>query len=1139
MKKLKKILIALAVLALLISSVTVLIVTAEDEVAYTGDLAKAQELLDKVPDMNDGGYTTTHRKDFVKAVHNYLRQYPIDPATEGYAEFKAELDDISLKVLNKLYDNLLKAEGKAKWQEGLTNVYTYFQICPIPEETPDPDGSGKEYISYKEIFDGVESYNLGKMTGYYNTAVSKLSSGDLNAARTNLNNLYTHVGKWPLANPKNESFVKLYADYNLFALELAEGMISDLMDLKAGGDREVYKSAMQGNLQILRDHLEKCPIDLETFSELSERYEAMNPAINVIELDQIVFLFEDFENFVPDDATMPYPELAEAAALAKVSKALADSSVPEETEGYADLVARIAAAEERLAAVKEDRRLALAELAEYSDYALTNSMSVRTFSSDSETMGNPNADAGEYSERIKTYDNGMSSGYEAYWRYTYSTGREGNTNYASLTQTNILNGYVHSFDMMVEGRNGQHFKGATFSNEWTGKSSSDRLVGYDGTEFSLNYDEATDSLKLSTGNGISPAVTVKNIAAEGQWFNLTIVYDPDTHYADLYVDYQYVFTFFFNNWVENAKGTVIRISHSADWQYVCYDNIIFYEGTAYRDIYKFDKMDDNEKFSYLAAYALSEENSPKSRKAAYDDADKILDAVKANIADAEAEGGELDSVLAEAKVLVELFEAFDYDGEILTDVKATNLAKIVELAKAIEAISPDSSTASAITSAIKEFEAFISENNDYIDKSTTEYNDSIRLVNDIKLSLNKVEYTKTFLRALIQFNRATTVASMTRRANTAAEVYALARYDKEENRKFAERDPLFAEFEASINPSDVSSSSPKYITTFEFYEMIPEIIAAQLKVENSNRIIKCVELLLQIEGYEDTEEFWLANYDELDFYIDIIRDIVSVDNYDPTYPGIDEALLQYNLIDAYFFVLLQEEHKAIIGAQLDRFAESNSYIEKIGICTYLDRYFATNNDIDLTLPEVQEFIYKLERYKAELEIYMDDYKDLLERNTQYFVDTLKKMSLFTDYADLKPLYDEALSYYYAMNADTEEAKEAVRLFDYYDELLSSIEINSQLFISVSVKLDLLDYLGVEEEFAVLSDCARYYDYIDVTYSANIASRVALYEQLAVAYTANVDAANVAVDTAADIVAALRSTQIPASILAVISQLCKN
>ena len=1139
MKKLKKTLIALAVLALLVTSLTVLVVTAEDEISYTGDFGKAQQLLDEVPSMDRTDVTTDQRKDKVKAVYNYLRQYPVDPETEGYAEFEAKLHNISLMILNKYYGRLTAATTTATWQKELTTIYTYFQVCPIPYDTADPDGEGTDYISYKDLFEAVEAFNIGKMQSYYNTAVQKLSAGDRDTARTNMTNLYTHVSKWPLVDPSNAGFDELYKNYNYLSLDLAESFIFELIDLKEAGDKDAYKAAMQGNLQKLRDHLDKCPVDLETFPELTERHEAMTPNTHVIELDQIVFLFEDFENFEPDDATMPYPELAEAAALAKVSKALSDSSVPEETEGYADLVARIAAAEERLAAVKEDRRLALAELAEYSDYALTNNMSIRTFSSDSETMGNPNADAGEYSERIKTYDNGMSSGYEAYWRYTYSTGREGNTNYASLTQTNILNGYVHSFDMMVEGRNGQHFKGATFSNEWTGKSSSDRLVGYDGTEFSLNYDEATDSLKLSTGNGISPAVTVKNIAAEGQWFNLTIVYDPDTHYADLYVDYQYVFTFFFNNWVENAKGTVIRISHSADWQYVCYDNIIFYEGTAYRDIYKFDNMDDNEKFSYLAAYALSEENSPKSRKAAYDDADKLLDAVKANIADAEAEGGELDSVLAEAKVLVELFEAFDYDGEILNDVKAANLAKIVELAKAIEAISPDSSTASAITSAIKEFETFISENNDYIDKSTTEYNNSIRLVNDIKLSLNKVEYTKTFLRALIQFNRATTVASMTRRANTAAEVYALARYDKAENREFAERDPLFAEFEASINPSDVSSSSPEYVTTFEFYEMIPEIIAAQLKVENSNRIIKCVELLLQIEGYEDTEEFWLANYDELDFYIDIIRDIVSVDNYDPTYPGIDEALLQYNLIDAYFYVLLQEEHKAIIGAQLDRFAESNSYIEKIGICTYLDRYFATNNDIDLTLPEVQEFIYKLERYKAELEIYMDDYKDLLERNTQYFVDTLKKMSLFTDYADLKPLYDEALSYYYAMNADTEEAKEAVRLFDYYDELLSSIEINSQLFISVSVKLDLLDYLGVEEEFAVLSDCARYYDYIDVTYSANIASRVALYEQLAVAYTANVDAANVAVDTAADIVAALRSTQIPASILAVISQLCKN
>ena len=92
MKKLRKILVAIAVLALLVSSVTVLVVTAEDDaVTYTGELSKAQELLDDVPAMNRTDSTTDLRKEAIKKVYNYLRAYPIDPATEGYAEFESQL----------------------------------------------------------------------------------------------------------------------------------------------------------------------------------------------------------------------------------------------------------------------------------------------------------------------------------------------------------------------------------------------------------------------------------------------------------------------------------------------------------------------------------------------------------------------------------------------------------------------------------------------------------------------------------------------------------------------------------------------------------------------------------------------------------------------------------------------------------------------------------------------------------------------------------------------------------------------------------------------------------------------------------------------------------------------------------------
>ena len=139
MKKLRKIFVAIAVLALLISSVTVLVVTADDDaVSYTGELSKAQELLADVPAMDRTDSTTDLRKEAIKKVYNYLRAYPIDPETEGYAEFYAEFYNMSLMILNKYYDKFVEDPKEAT----LEVVLSYVNAFPIPSGTPDPDGDG-------------------------------------------------------------------------------------------------------------------------------------------------------------------------------------------------------------------------------------------------------------------------------------------------------------------------------------------------------------------------------------------------------------------------------------------------------------------------------------------------------------------------------------------------------------------------------------------------------------------------------------------------------------------------------------------------------------------------------------------------------------------------------------------------------------------------------------------------------------------------------------------------------------------------------------------------------------------------------------------------------------------------------------
>ncbi|MBR5447050.1 MAG: hypothetical protein IKV40_01360 [Clostridia bacterium] len=1125
MKNLRKIFVAIAVLALLVSSVTVLVVTADDEaIAYTGELSKAKELLADVPAMDRTDSTTDLRKEAIKKVYNYIRSYPIDPETEGYAEFYAEFYAMSTMILNKYYEKFVEAPGEAT----LEVVLSYVNAFLIPSGTPDPDGDGDKYISYDEIVKGIatEHFKLAetnhdKVTEALSAAASTKTK--IKDAMNNSKALYVFLSKYPVFDSieGKDSFTK---SYNETSLKITEFILKGFADYRTSGDDAGYKSDLSVYLTLVKDHIVNSPVDIEAYSEFESRYNAITPAINKAELDQIGFLLDDFTNF--DGSGYEYPELAEAAALSKVSNALSSSTIPESTEGYAEIVNKIRAEEVRIAGVKEARRLELEGQSKLAEYDMTSNMYFYDFTADTEKMGNPNSDANEYSERAETADGNK------YWRYVCLASPASPASYASLTQTYIKNGFVMSFDFMAEGTNGTHFNKATFSNEWQ-KSDGGRLENYGKSIFEIAYDASTDALMVYNvkKTGIETATTVKNVAAEGQWFNVMFTFDYNTRYGKLYIDYQYMFDVYLENGPDNAVRTTVRCSHSSSWQNVCYDNLSFYEGTTYRDMNKFKGKSNVELFNYYVDYFNNDEYDVDSRNTAYTKAKLLIDSMRAQV-DATPEE-ELTDELKAVKKNIEIYDNFDFQNELKGELVAQNLATILSMVDELKNIAIDSSKVSDINKKIAAIDTFIANNNDFINKADSAYNAAMADISAVKVSLSKCQTAVDFAKLLIQFNRATTVASMTKRLVALDELYKSARMDKEENISLMRDDSAFISFEALINPGGAVRGDKGYVTALDYYFAIPEKIAEQAKVENSNRIIKCIELLLDLEGYENTEEYWLEHYDEVEFFVSIIRDIVSVDNYDPTYVGVDEALLQYEEIEAFFFDILQATHIEIISAQLDRFAESISYIEKMGICQYLDTYFASNNDIDLTLPEIQEFVYRLERYKKELDGYADTYNELLERNTRYFIDTVNKMKTLTSYADLKPLYETALSYYYAMNAITDEAKEAVALFDEYDKALISIETNAKLFMTASADIDFAEIFSIDMQFQMLSECALYYDYIDKSYSDALASRMAKYEALLDAYNGAVDSVNASAETSMYITSALRADSIPSAVLAVI------
>ena len=1220
MKNLKKILVAIVIVALMISSMAVLVATAEDEV-YSGDLATAQEMLDAVP--RDHVY---YAREALLELHKYLDENPIDPATDGYDEFCTELYDISLRILSEYHNKLLGDTAADAKRADFELIYSLVEAFGIPETTPDPDGDETKYTTLNNIKTTVETMSLEYARVFYNdakTAFDTKANNYLATSTQKLRDLHDHLEEFPIS-PLVAEYATFTESYNLLSLEITESIVAELNTLReksntegaTADDKKAYKERLGTLLVVVRDHNKDAPVDLVMFPDYQERFDKYVDAMVLFEFDQISFLYEDYvakdfyeKVIVKDENGEPmqdengnvvmknvydFPELARAAELSKVSSALSASSIPDTLAGYTELATKIKNEEAAVAAIKEQRRQDLADATLLEQFSLTNNIITNDYNDPSVTkyinhMHNSDNNRGQY----KLYDSDNPK--ESYWNY-YSLGSPNGSAYTEIyvrnkTNSNaIQNGFVMSFDFMVENTNpnGGHYSKAAFSLRYKKNDTGSIVlpngsnVDFGPTLFTVEYDAATDAIKVynTAQTPAIPVATVKyNVAAEGQWFNLMVTYDPVTRYGKLYIDYEEMFEIYYrvgktaeDVLPSNAGVGEFRVSQSpAAWNNMNFDNFMKYEGTSYREVYKFTNMTDIEQFMYYVNFMTGDRASRENKYFCYAKAKPLVEFMEKEYADLPE--SEMTPELIALKDCVERFKDYDknyYEKELLpelinekTEEFATMVADLVEKYTVDGAVTVDSTVVDRLAKEIALINDFVTKYNDMIDKTDVRYTSNNTKLGDLEQKMVGCENIVKFVRAFTMFNRATTVASMQRRANSLAEVYKLARYDKAENRLAVANDSVVRAFEELFNDDGLTPSDTKYIDIFEYYALLPAAIAEQQKVENSSKIIKCIDLLLELEGYEDTEIFWSENREDVEFLISIIRDIVSQDNYDHSYAGVDKAIEQYELVDAYLYTLLQDDHIAIITAQLDRFKSSESYIEKRGICTYVSQYFKNNNNIDESLPAVQQLKQRLETYEAELAIFAEDFDEILERNTQYFIDAVNRLNGLTTYSEIKSIYDEALSYYYIMNVTDDDPalariiEDAIAKFDDCDKHLAAIEANTELFLKAIADIDLIAGMGAKYEFRVLSSGAPYYEYLDMTYIEmvygvtdaeyeaqkkeyeRVTGIIEIYENLYEIYNRTVDSVNSVSNDAMQIVIALRADGVPAAVLAVMSQLMKR
>ena len=627
----------------------------------------------------------------------------------------------------------------------------------------------------------------------------------------------------------------------------------------------------------------------------------------------------------------------------------------------------------------------------------------------------------------------------------------------------------------------------------------------------------------------SPKITWK----PGEWRHVVIVFDVVNNEYEVCIDYQSLGRkplFFFMDGL--SAFDQIRLhpgsAHSTGSSTViCMDNVKLYSGSAYRNTSLFDGMTDADKFSYFVRILGDKTLPAANRINAYSEAVALVGAEGIDAGD------------------LAIFNAFDFES-VSAGCREETLLKLEGMAASIMDLNVDSNNVTNALASVNSIRKFIENNTMTLDQANSRFVAINAKLQEIEREADRVEKLKLFIEAIERFHRAPTLSSLKRHYATADEYYRALELDIAANMQKAARDPLSSAFISSVSKDeDVKSKLQGVSVTLQNYYDVYTVLrmADRLSYENSEKFINCVEaieLLITNKDELTKEEYEAAfakaildNSDYVSAYMVVLNRILISGEYDAEFEGFEEAKLVYDFANEVFYTALQNEYYAVIKQNLDRYASTNSYIEKAGICAYIENYIKDNN-VDVTTETGASYVSILRMCQEELEIYMADYAAILNANTEKFIGLVNKMKAYSSYKDLKPLYDEAIqNYYYSMNVDSDEAKAALATFASYEEMIFDWELNGKLFVDNAKALS--SARRTAQKYRALVNCAKYVDKIDAGVEG-VADALKTYEKVLGDYNEQIGAVNGEIEQAVDAACAVRTNSVAAVVLAIIKSI---
>ena len=629
----------------------------------------------------------------------------------------------------------------------------------------------------------------------------------------------------------------------------------------------------------------------------------------------------------------------------------------------------------------------------------------------------------------------------------------------SLSNYSAENGYVMSFDLTTFD--------ALPENGITIETGS-----IDGTFFPPGYFNISNQGDISAeGKG----VILQKAIVPGEWINITIVFNASEFTRSIIVDGEVLVTYsaLKDGKTYDHSKVAIRIAGKSYSGSIAMDNFLLYSGSNYRNLTKFRDMTDDEKFVYYSHYFSDETRAVNGRNDAYSFATALLSTYW-TWTDEENRVGEYTPYAEndpELVAAVDRYLAFDFE-ELLANTKLANLDTYIKMVLAVDAMDRTPANVSVRKTKLNEIDTFALNYKDLINK---EYDKNENGLPEYS------EYNAIALRLHDEVSRDENAAIFVRHMNNFSKVSTLSALQRHyERAKLMVDDGMIDISLATDVDHPDRANFPEFIAAYEAYLGAAAHVKEVSQNENAEKIVACINF---INGYK-TEEEWLANSELMNKYINLVRDVVSVVDedgdllYNEYYTGIAEALEFYEEVYAFFFALLQNQHVEYLTDILNKIAETDAYIEKMGMVALIERYIASN-EVDFEDPRIISIVDDTATCRAELELRREDYSKLLRQNAVYFINVVEYMRTAQTYADQKKYFDEATLLYYNIDITVEGAANAAAIYDEYAIKLNQIEKASLAFIAA---VDIYKACETEEDkYAALVECYYNAQFVEMSY----------------------------------------------------------